>query len=80
MSYTTKEAREQFSEVINKAAYGRERVVLTRRGKPICAVVPLDDVELLEELEDRIDVAAAKKALKEDGTITIEQLKSELGL
>ncbi|MDQ2784261.1 MAG: type II toxin-antitoxin system Phd/YefM family antitoxin, partial [Chloroflexota bacterium] len=30
---STAEARDQFSDVINRAAYGKERIVLTRRGK-----------------------------------------------
>ena len=61
------DAREQFAEVINSAAYGHERVILTRRGKEIAAVVSLQDLELLEELEDRIDTIAAKEAWLEQG-------------
>ena len=36
----TVNARAQFSEIINRAAFGKERVTLTRRGKEIVAVVP----------------------------------------
>ena len=46
---STAEARDQFSDVINRAAYGKERVVLTRRGKALVAVVPIEDVEWLRE-------------------------------
>ena len=45
---TTVEARENFSELINQAAYGNNRVVLTRRGKALVAIVPLSDLETLE--------------------------------
>ncbi|MBI3830710.1 MAG: type II toxin-antitoxin system prevent-host-death family antitoxin, partial [Planctomycetes bacterium] len=45
------------------AAYGKERVVLTRRGKKLVAVVPVEDVQRLEELEDLLDVEDARKAL-----------------
>jgi prevent-host-death family protein len=81
---STVEARERFSDVVNRAAYGQERIVLTRRGKPLAAVVPIEDLEWIEELEDRIDIEEARAALKEareeGGTISAEALKAELGL
>jgi prevent-host-death family protein len=42
---STVEARENFSEMINQAAYGNQRVVLTRRGKPLVAVISLQDLD-----------------------------------
>jgi prevent-host-death family protein len=60
---STGAARDKFAEVLNRAAFGKERVVLTRRGKPLVAVVPIEDVELLEELEDRADADEARAAL-----------------
>jgi len=42
---STVEARENFSEMINQAAYGNQRVVLTRRGKPLVAVISLQELE-----------------------------------
>jgi prevent-host-death family protein len=84
---TTKEAREQLSELVNRAAYGRERILLTRRGKGVAALVSLDDLLALEQmmlrLEDDSDIAAAAKALdeaKRKGTIPWEKVKEELGL
>ena len=61
----TVDARAQFSEIINRAAFGKERVTLTRRGKEIVAVVPIEDVKLLEALEDKIDLEEARAALAE---------------
>jgi prevent-host-death family protein len=77
---STVEARERFSDILNRAAFGKERVVLTRRGKELAAVVPIEDMRLLEELENYMDVEAARQALKEEGTIPWEQVKAELGL
>ena len=82
MTISTREARENFSDVINRAAYGKERVILTRRGKPLVAVVPIDDVEVLETLEDKIDLQDTLAALKEaedKGTMTPQEFKRELG-
>jgi hypothetical protein len=44
------------------------------------AVVPIDDIELLEALEDRMDLDAAREALRETGTIPLAKVKAELGL
>jgi prevent-host-death family protein len=57
------EAREGLAELINRVAYGRERVRLVRRGRALAAVVPMEDVELLERLEDELDLDAAREAL-----------------
>ena len=79
----TVNARAQFSEIINRAAFGKERVTLTRRGKEIVAVVPIEDVKLLEALEDRLDLEEARASLaeaKKKGTVSWEKIKKELGL
>jgi prevent-host-death family protein len=79
----TVNARAQFSDIINRAAFGKERVTLTRRGKEIVAVVPIEDVKLLEALEDKIDLEEARAALaesKKKGTVSWEKVKKELGL
>ena len=48
LEMSTVEARENFSDMINKAAYGNQHVVLTRRGKPLVAVVSLNELEALK--------------------------------
>lgn len=83
MTFTTVEARKQIGEVINRAAYGKERVILTRRGKPLVAVVPIEDVETLEALEDRLDIEEAHKVLadaEKEGTVPFKEVKKELRL
>ena len=80
---STVDARKQISEIINRAAFGKERMILTRRGKELVAVVPIEDVKLLEALEDRMDLEEARAALSESkkkGTVSWEKMKKELGL
>lgn len=80
---STVKARSQFSEVVNRAAYGKETIILTRRGKEVAAVIPLEDLKLIEEREDQIDLAEAKKAWKEQGDeplIPWGTVKKRLGL
>jgi len=33
-----------------------ERVLVTRRGRPIAAIVPIEQVEALERMEDEFDI------------------------
>ena len=80
---TASKVREGFSEILNRVAFGKERVVLHRHGKEVAAVVPIEDLKLLQELEDRIDLADARAALaeaKKKGTKPLQTIKKELGL
>jgi len=77
------EARGEFSDLVNRAAYRHERVLLTRHGKPIAAIISTGDLELLEALEDRDDLEAARAALADPDNhaeIPWEQVKVDLGL
>jgi prevent-host-death family protein len=77
------EARESFSTTINRVAFGRERVVLTRHGKRVAAVVPIEDLELLELLEDASDLDEVRSALGDPANrerIGWEELKARLAL
>jgi prevent-host-death family protein len=51
-----------FAEAVARAEAGKERVVLTRAGKPVAALVPIVDLEAIKDVEDK---AAAVKALAE---------------
>ncbi|MDF1759109.1 MAG: type II toxin-antitoxin system Phd/YefM family antitoxin [Coxiellaceae bacterium] len=55
---STVEARENFSELINQAAYGKKRIVLTRRGKPLVAVISIEDLKRLNETDVQQPVEA----------------------
>ncbi|HET7481210.1 MAG TPA: type II toxin-antitoxin system Phd/YefM family antitoxin [Rubrobacteraceae bacterium] len=85
-SITASEARDEFADVINRVAYGGERVVIRRREKELAAVIPMEDLRLLERLieqeEDRLDAEAARKALadSDDEAVPWEEARKELGL
>jgi prevent-host-death family protein len=75
------EIRANLADVINRVAYGGERVVLERRKKPMLALVSLEDLRLLEQLEDRADVRAALRARKEGGKpVPLARIEAELGI
>ncbi len=78
---TAAKAREQFSSTLDRVAKKGERVVLERKGKRVAALVPLEDLELIERLEDEIDVREARKALADKSpSVPWEQVKRDLGL
>jgi len=76
---STSAARQRFSEILSKAEFAGERTILHRRKKPVAALVPIEDLELIERYEDELDARLLKKARKEK-TIAWEQLKHDLGL
>ncbi len=78
---TATEVREGFAETLNRVVYKSERVVIHRRGKNLAALVPLEDLELLRALEDRLDLETAREALREDPKGTAwAKVKKRLGL
>ena len=77
---TASATRQNFSDIVNRAAYGGERIIVHRRKKPVAAVVPIADLELLEKMEDEIDLRAAREALKDPRTIPWETVKKKLRL
>ncbi|MCI3245090.1 MULTISPECIES: type II toxin-antitoxin system Phd/YefM family antitoxin [Streptomyces] len=48
------QARAELADLINRVVYGSERVVVTRHGKPLVALVSAADLQRLEEL-DRLE-------------------------
>ncbi len=73
------EAREHLADLGNKVALRGDRVVVRRRGKSLFALVPVEDVELLERMEDEMDLDAIRSRLNES-TKGFEEVKKELGL
>ena len=81
MNLSISKIRGSMADALNRVAYGGERIVLERRGKGVAALVSLDDLELLQELEDRADVEAARKAKAQGGKpIPLDQVLAELGM
>ena len=75
------EARNRLGDLVSEASFKGERTAIYRHGKPAAVLVPVEDAQLLADLEDHIDLAAARKAMKEAGpNIPWEKVKKDLGL
>ena len=85
---TSEEVRLNLGDLINRVHYRNERVRVTRRGKPVMAMVPLEDLEFLEKvldaLEDEIDLPVIKERLvdfeRTGEGIPWKRVKAERGL
>ncbi|MER6155847.1 type II toxin-antitoxin system Phd/YefM family antitoxin [Streptomyces sp. NPDC001868] len=69
------QARAELADLINRVVYGGERVVVTRHGKPLVALVSAADLEQLEALQEPADEPAisAVAAVREVASAPREQ-------
>ena len=77
------EARSHFADILNRVGYRGKRIILQKHDKNLVAIIPVEDLELLEAIEERIDVLEAEAALAEDKekkAIPWEEVKMEFGL
>jgi len=79
-SVSASAARAGFAETVNRAIYAGERVIVRRHGKDVAAVIPIEDLQLLEAIEDRMDIDAARKAMKEKGSVAWLKVRARLKL
>jgi len=83
------EVRAQISEVISRVAYGGERVVISRNGKPQVAVISIADLDRLKKLDEQLEArrrraAQALTAIREEAArsgldkLTDEEIDAEI--
>ncbi len=58
------QARAELADLINRVVYGGERVVVTRHGKPLVALVSAADLERLDELDRGVRGACDQRRLR----------------
>jgi prevent-host-death family protein len=75
---STSQLKESLSEYLNRAAYGQERIVIASRSKPKAAVISIEDLERLEELEDALAAREALAEYRRSETVSLETLIAEL--
>ncbi len=63
------QVRRDISELVNRVAYGGERVILTSRGRPKAALVSLDDLEQIRDREKGRKQAAWKEWKRESARL-----------
>ncbi len=77
------EAKKQLGQILARTARTKRRIMVTSWGKDVAAVVHIEDVQLFEEIEDRLDLDEARAALasvKREGTVAWKKIKRDLRL
>jgi prevent-host-death family protein len=59
LTVDTSQLKAQLSEFIGRVTFGRERILVLRRGKPVAALVSVEDLARLE-VADRTQVTTEK--------------------
>ena len=70
--------RATISDLLDRVVHHGERVAVERYGKPVAALVSSADLELLEAIENRMDIEAARRALREPGRRSWDEVRAEL--
>ena len=69
--------RQNLSRILDVVRVEGERILVTQHGRPVAAVIGVEDLELLQLLEDRMDVAEARRRIKEPADkVSLEELRS----
>ncbi len=71
--------KRDISDLVNRVAYGGERIVLTSRGKPKAAIVSIDDYRFLEQGEVEGARARWKVWLEENRELAADILARRQG-
>lgn len=67
------QVKRDISELVNRVVYGKERIILTSRGKPKAALVSLEDYEQIHRLDKAARLVRWKAWL-----VRSEQLSAEI--
>ena len=79
------QARKTLSDVVSHVAFGGDRVILSRNGRDLAAIIPMDVFRRIEAEEDRLDLADLRRAKREaeersEKAIPYEEVRAALGL
>ena len=76
------QARNDLYNIVNRA-FCNERTIIAKKGKNVAAVIGMEDLDFLENLEeaeDRVLAEMADEAMKEPGeNISLQEMKKLFG-
>jgi prevent-host-death family protein len=82
-SIPAKQARLDFTHLVDEVAFHGERYIVTRNGRELVAMVPMSDLAVLQDLEKKRDIEIAKKVeehIAEYGTESWDEIEKRLGI
>ncbi|MGH2534209.1 MAG: type II toxin-antitoxin system prevent-host-death family antitoxin [Thermomicrobiales bacterium] len=74
------DARQQFSDVINRVYRNQSRILIERSGIPVAAIVPADDLARLDRLErERAERFAGLRRISDAfADVPVDELEREV--
>ena len=66
LTSSARNLRANLGEFLGRVRYGHERVTVTSHGKPVAAIVTMEDLELLERIEDEMDLKTINERRDEE--------------
>ena len=73
--------RQNLSKIIDVVRVEGDRILVTLHGRPVAAVIGVEDLGLLQLLEDRMDVAETRRRMREPvDKVSLEELRNGLFL
>lgn len=63
-AYPLTAARSRLGELVNRARYGRERIILSEHGTPVAAIISVDELDEMQAALDAADVALAHRVIE----------------
>jgi prevent-host-death family protein len=85
MRLSVVELRQSLAEMLNRAEYQGERIIIHRRGKDYATIISVEHLKMLDRLieaeEDRLDAQAVRTSLAEsEERIPYANVRRRLGL
>jgi len=79
---TATELKNRIGATLNDVEFRGQRVVLKRQGRPAAAIIPIEDLRLLERLEDELDVRELERVLADPNEewLTLDEVERDLDL
>jgi len=78
ISIVVRDTRQNMADIIGNVFYGNQRYIIERKGKPVAAVISIEDYKFLERVEDMIDSKLLKEAIESsEGIFPVEELFAE---
>ncbi|MFC9278264.1 type II toxin-antitoxin system Phd/YefM family antitoxin [Streptomyces collinus] len=59
-TYPLVEARNQLGQLVGRVRHGQEHILITKYGRPVAALIPVNELGELQRLRDEADNAEAR--------------------
>jgi len=72
-----------YTSIVNQVSYGN-RIYFTKNGHGRCALIDIEELDELDKVKALLKLTLklndAKTSVREEGTISVDELEKELGL